>query len=205
MALYRFKVVFEEFDDVQRIIDIKSNQTFEDLHIAIQEAIGFDKSQLASFYFSDDTWKKGQEITLEDMSDDGNSKIPIMSKSRLCDLIYDPHQKFVYVFDFMEMWTFLIELVSISTKEDPKIKYPSCVRSVGVAPKQHDKSNRFGIVDENEFDEITKNYLLKSDELPGEIAESSHDDMGMADGESESEEDEFGSDSSGFTEDDEKY
>jgi predicted double-glycine peptidase len=32
MALYRFRVTFEDYDDVMREIDVKSNQTFEDLH-----------------------------------------------------------------------------------------------------------------------------------------------------------------------------
>lgn len=105
MALYRFKVIFEDYDEVVRIIEIKSTQTFFDFHIAIQESIGFDKSQLASFYLSDNKkWKKGYEITLdnmhadEDLDDDNYIPTPIVKKSRLCDYINDPHQKFVYVF-----------------------------------------------------------------------------------------------------------
>ncbi|WP_379089221.1 hypothetical protein [Pedobacter sp. UC225_65] len=31
MAIYRFKISFEDFDDVVREIDIKTTQTFEDL------------------------------------------------------------------------------------------------------------------------------------------------------------------------------
>ena len=34
MAIYRFKISFEDFDDVVREIDIKTTQTFEDLHRA---------------------------------------------------------------------------------------------------------------------------------------------------------------------------
>ena len=64
MAIYRFRVTYEDHEDVYRDIEIKSIQTFEDLHHAIQEAIGFDKSKPASFYMSDDYWRKDQEITL---------------------------------------------------------------------------------------------------------------------------------------------
>ena len=63
MAVYRFRVSFEEFDEVHRDIEIKSIQTFEQFHYAIQEAIGFDASKPASFFMSNDNWKKGQEIT----------------------------------------------------------------------------------------------------------------------------------------------
>ncbi|MBX7204397.1 MAG: plasmid pRiA4b ORF-3 family protein [Bacteroidia bacterium] len=200
MAIYRFKVWFEEFDDVQRIIEIKSTQTFEQLHLAIQDAIGFDKSQLASFYISDDHWKKGEEITLESMGDDEEDPAATMKDCRLCDMINDPHQKFIYVFDFLEMWTFFVELTGIETKENPKVKYPVCVKSMGTAPKQYDKTAKFGTVDDNEFDEITKNYLVKSDEVPGEISDGEDDEQGGAD-----EEDEFGSEEFGVDEDDTRY
>ncbi len=49
MAVYRFKVSFEEHEDISREIEIRSDQTFEDLHNAIQQAVGFDASQPASF------------------------------------------------------------------------------------------------------------------------------------------------------------
>ncbi|MBI3235767.1 MAG: hypothetical protein HYZ42_17310 [Bacteroidetes bacterium] len=164
MALYRFKVIFEDYDEVLRVIDIKSVQTFFDLHIAIQESIGFDKSQLSSFYLSDDLWKKGYEITLdnmhtdEDMSDENFIPTPIMKECRLCDFINDPHQKFVYVFDFLNMWTLYVELTDIILSENPKLNYPSCVKSVGVAPKQY-VDKKFTLVDDDEFEEITENFL----------------------------------------------
>lgn len=183
---------------MQRVIEIRSTQSFEHLHLAIQDSVGFDKSQLASFYISDDHWKKGEEITLERMGDDEADPTATMKDCRLCDMINDPHQKFIYIFDFMEMWTFHIELVGIDVKENPKVKYPVCIRSTGTSPKQYDKVNRFGIVDDNEFDEITKNYLLKSDEVPGEIAEGDeNDEQSVAD----EEDDEFGSEELGTDED----
>jgi len=54
MALYRFKVTFEDYDDVSREIDVKSNQTFEDLHRAIHKSTGYDAEFSSSFYISND-------------------------------------------------------------------------------------------------------------------------------------------------------
>src|SRR5688500_13551406 len=110
MAVYKFKVSFEEYDDIYRVIEIKPTQTFEDLHKAILDSIGFDQKQMASFYMSTDSWKKGQEITLEDMSESEETKIPVMRESRLNSYIADPHQKILYVYDFLEVWAFQIEL-----------------------------------------------------------------------------------------------
>ncbi len=182
MAAYKFKVSFEDYEDIYRVIDIKSSQTFFDLHKAILDAIGFDQKQMASFYMSNDTWKKGQEITLEDMSDeeeDKEKRIPIMKKSPIQDYIDDPHQKIIYIYDFIEMWTMHLELIGIEMKESTSIKYPVCSKSSGLAPKQYDKVQRFGIVDDDEFEEITKNYLDASDEVPNEISDDEADEFGL--------------------------
>lgn len=198
MAVYKFKLTFEEYEDIHRIIEIKSSQTFLEFHKAILDSIGFDQSQMASFYMSNDTWKKEQEITLEDMSDDNDDNsipIPTMKDSRLSMFVNDPHQKIVYVYDFLEMWTMYLELVGIEMKEKAGAKYPACTKSVGLAPKQYDKVQRFGLVDDNEFDEITKNYLDKSDEVPGEISDDEADEFGLFD------EDSGGEESGGFDDD----
>lgn len=191
MALYKFKLTFEEYEDISRVIEIKSSQTFLEFHKAILDSIGFDQKQMASFYMSNDTWKKEQEITLEDMSDDNDEDsipIPTMKDSRLSMFVNDPHQKIVYVYDFLEMWTMHLELVGIEMKEKAGVKYPVCSKSVGLAPKQYDKVQRFGLVDDNEFDEITKNYLDKSDEIPGEISDDEADEFGLFDDGESSEE-----------------
>lgn len=156
--------MLEDYEDFFRTIDIKSTQTFFDLHMAIQEAVNFDKSQLASFYMSDDQWKKGFEITLEKMTtdedenDDKAVPMPVMQECRLCDYIDDPHQKLLYVFDFINMWTFYCEMTGISMEENPKMKYPAVVKSEGIAPKQY-VDKKFTLVDDEEFEEITENIL----------------------------------------------
>ena len=59
-----------------------------------------------------------------------------MKSCKLADFIEDPHQKIIYVFDFMAMWNFMVELMKIQP-DNAKVKYPICSKSVGVAPKQY--------------------------------------------------------------------
>src|SRR3954471_2080884 len=99
MAVYRFRVTFEDYDDVNREIEVKSSQCFDELNECIQSSIGFDGGKPASFYMSDDHWKKGLEITSRPLSSDDKDKIATMQKARLLDYIIDPHQKIYYVFD----------------------------------------------------------------------------------------------------------
>lgn len=148
MAVYKFRVIFEENDDVYRDIEIKSGQTFEELHNAIQDAYKFDKKHAASFFVSDDYWRKGQEITLrkEDLKLDEEEirkKVEpkkLMADTKIAKHIDQPHQRFVYIFDPSAQWSFLIELMKIDA-DNPKIKYPVCVKSVGKEPKQYKQQN----------------------------------------------------------------
>lgn len=197
MAVYKFKLTFEDYEDTYRVIEIKSNQTFFDLHKIILESIAFDDKQLASFYMSNDTWRKLQEITLEDMTDDPENPIPEMKTAKLSAFINDPHQKIIYVYDFMAMWSMHLELFGIEIKENPKFTYPRIGKSVGLAPKQYDKVQKFGLVDDNEFDEITKNYLDKTEEMGGEISDDEADEFGLFAKDSDSEEEDGAEPSSG--------
>jgi len=153
MAVYRFRVTFEDFDDIQRDIEIRSTQTFEELNSAINAAIGFDASKPASFYMSDDYWKKGKEITTRDLKAEEKERVSVMKKTRMCDLIIDPHQKIYYVFDFSSPWTFHVELFKIVVNEEAGVSYPRCIKVTGEAPKQYGVTNLGAVPEPEDFDE----------------------------------------------------
>jgi hypothetical protein len=143
--VYRFKVTYEDHEDVFRQIEIKSSQSFVELHTAIQQAIGFDNSKPATFYTSDDYWRKDNEIVAVNTGDDRTKKSKIKKteepkKKTIADHIDNPHQRFVYVFDPEKEWTFLLELMKI-VPEDKTVAYPQCVKSGGTAPKQYKPVN----------------------------------------------------------------
>jgi hypothetical protein len=144
MAVYKFKLFIEDNEDIYREIEILSGQTFDDFHNAIQEAYKFDKKHAASFFVSDDYWRKDQEITLreedlpldaEELKQDVSPK-KLMSKTKIAKYIDSPRQRFMYVFDPAIKWSFCIELMKI-LPDNPKGTYPTCVKSVGNAPKQY--------------------------------------------------------------------
>lgn len=148
MAAYRFKLFLEDNEDVFRDIDIKAAQSFEQFHTIIQTAFKFDAKHSASFFVSDDYWRKGQEITLrkEDLPLDEEEKRKnvdpkkLMADVKIAKYIEQPHQRFVYVFDPAVQWTFLIEMIKI-VDENAKIEYPNIVKSFGTAPKQYKQVN----------------------------------------------------------------
>ena len=145
--VYRFKITFEDNEDVYREIEIKSTQTFEDFHNAIVQSIGFDNMHDASFYISDDYYRKGEEIKLKAV--EGSRQ---MKKCKMALLIDDPHQKFVYVYDPKTQWTFMIELLKI-VPDDVKANYPKVAKSVGESPKQHNTNAVAPVVDDDDIDD----------------------------------------------------
>lgn len=198
MAIYKFRITFEEHEDVSREIEIKVNQTYEDFHRAIQEAIGFDNSKPASFFMSDDYWRKGLEIASEVRKDnnDDDDDVPVhrrppptqlMNKTKIAGTIEDPHQKIIYVFDPEALWTLMIELVRIG-EEAPRVIYPKCVKSTGAAPKQYKVSALPAPVEEDddlEDDEKDKKEKAFHAELAYD-AEAGEEEDALTEGDDES-------------------
>src|SRR3954462_6981411 len=117
MAVLRFRAYYEEDDSVYRDIVIKHTQSFADLHNSILKAYEFDNKHQATFYRSNDNWQRGREISFAKY--DKLYKVPplLMSETPIRSEIRDTNQKFVYIYDFVKNWTFLVELINVSKEE----------------------------------------------------------------------------------------
>jgi len=173
MAIYRFKISFEDYDEVEREIDIKSTQTFEDLHRALHLSTGYPAEVSSSFYVSNDNWNKGQEITFLPSEKKTEQGISLMDKSKLSSFIDDPHQKFYYTYNFERPFDFHVQLIKIILDEENGKEYPNTFHSIGEAPKIPGSivvpgtsaiasTKRIDFLDELEFD---PNHLEDVDEL----------------------------------------
>ncbi len=145
MHIYRFKFTFEEQDDFLREFELGSDQTFEEFHNAITENLGLDKGMLSSFFITDSRFRKKREISLIDMSpeelperDDEEpqeEKMLVMKDAVVSDFIDDPHQRLLYVYDYLNYWTFYLEMLKIAPA-DPKQSYPRVSKSLGEVPRE---------------------------------------------------------------------
>ncbi len=137
--VYTFRILLDYEQDVFRDIQIQGDQKFIELNQAIQDAFGFDNTQISSFYLSDDEWNKGDEISMMDMGNalEGGTAYT-MSDTTIESIAEIEGQKMVYVSDFYLMWCFFVELVKISEPE-PILKYPNVSLAFGDAPDQYSK------------------------------------------------------------------
>ncbi|SFS86671.1 IS1096 element passenger TnpR family protein [Sphingobacterium wenxiniae] len=187
MAIYRFRVTFEDYEDVYREIDMPSKSTFVELHEAIHKSTAYPVEVSSSFYVSNDQWKKGTEIAFLPTERKTANGVLKMEDIRLSKFIDDPHQKFYYIYNFDRPYDFHVELIKILKEEDGK-EYPSVFKSVGTAPKNAAAANfplstgledidddeevtvdetEYGVDDEDEFD------LFDDEEEGGEEEEQS--------------------------------
>lgn len=136
MAVYRFKISFEDFEDVYREIDVTSDQSFAQLYATILSSIGFEDHGTASFYMSNDSWKKGTEISNKEGKMRDGKPVALMTKAIFKNYIADPHQKIYFLIESESVWAFHIELIKILATADTKLTYPFVKKVVGEAPKQ---------------------------------------------------------------------
>ena len=156
MAVLKFRAYYEEDDAVYRDIVIKHNQTFQDLHLAILKAYEFDNKHQATFYRSNDQWQRGREISLQKYEKEYKAEPLIMANTTIGSEMRDTNQKFVYVYDFVKNWTFLIELINVTKEESSKIIYPATSRVEGIGPQQYGTRSLLG----KKFVDIEEKYEL---------------------------------------------
>lgn len=153
--IYRFRVILDNDteDDVFRDLEIRETDTMEDLHNIITQSFGFDGMEMASFYISDNQWSQGEEIAMFDMSEAGN-EVRMMSTTLINDVVHEASPKLIYVYDFLNMWTFYVELAEI-VDETQGSDYPNLMFVHGQipdqAPDRHFESEDTN--SENAFDE----------------------------------------------------
>lgn len=181
MAILKFRVYWEDDDSIYRDMIIKHSQSFLELHNTILKCFEFDNKHCATFYRSNDNWQRGKEITLEKYDKVYKVEPLLMREALIGAEIRQPNQKFIYVYDFHKNWTFMVELINVDKTEDPKITYPSCIRSEGIAPSQYGTK---GLISEK-LSEIEEKYDLNTAILADGFSEEGEDSEG-----SESEEEE---------------
>tara|TARA_R110001632_G_scaffold126424_2_gene239965 strand:- start:3742 stop:4251 length:510 start_codon:yes stop_codon:yes gene_type:complete len=132
--IYRFRIILDTEEDVFRDLEILKTATLEDLHNAVNQSFGFDGAEIGSFYLSDDEWNQGEEFSQFDMSETPGD-VRIMHETILEDILSERQTKLLYVYDFLNMWRFMVELAEIAEPEDG-VTYPNLMYVHGQIPEQ---------------------------------------------------------------------
>jgi hypothetical protein len=146
----KFRILLDtkKNEEIFHDILIADGEDFETFFQTIIKSFEFKGDQMASFYVSNETWDKGKEISLLDLSEGEESQVQIMKDTKVKDHLLDRDQKFILVYDFLKMWIFLIELIGVQ-EETPEA--PQLILSVGTNPKEDSKelSDDFQMISES--------------------------------------------------------
>lgn len=130
--MYKIRVILDTKEDVIRTILVKDSCNLEDLHFIIAKSFGFEGQEMASFYRTDDEWNEGEEIPLFNMAEAGEDLS--MQKCILNETLPLENDKLIYVYDFLKMWTFYVDVVEITSEIEDDL--PKTILSVGELPEK---------------------------------------------------------------------
>ena len=158
MAILKFRVYWEEDDAIYRDVLVKHTQSFLALHEIILKSFEFDQQHAATFYRSNDIWKRGREISKEVYEKEYVAPPLLMNDTMIGSEIIDTNQHFIHVYDFAKNWTFLIELIQVikNADADLTLDYPMVSRTEGVGPMQYGSKGLLG----KNFADIEEKYDL---------------------------------------------
>ncbi len=131
--VFQFKITLKDIKPpIWRCIQVPSSFTFWDLHIAIQDAMGWLDCHLHEFRIPDITGKTlSFGIPDEEFDDDF---LPGW-KSRVSRFLNLERPVFEYVYDFGDNWRHKVELEKVLPVEPGK-EYPRCLKGKRACPPE---------------------------------------------------------------------
>ncbi|MCO5724026.1 plasmid pRiA4b ORF-3 family protein [Robiginitalea marina] len=130
--IYKIRVILDAEEDVFRDLEVERDCSLEELHNVISQSFGFLGNEMASFFTADEAWNQEEEIPLFDMRE-GQEGARLMRDTPLGAVMDEGSPKLLYVYDFLSMWTFFVELADVAEKEVGK-SYPNLLFSFGELP-----------------------------------------------------------------------
>ena len=118
--IYLFRIISDENPDFFRDLVAGGTDTFLDFHNTLQKELGYDPTQLASFFITNQDWEKEHEITLIDMMQEPGVTSYTMDQVTLEEHIKEFNQRMIYLYDFFSDRAFFIELIEMEDQISPR-------------------------------------------------------------------------------------
>lgn len=132
--VYQFKITLEGIKPpIWRRIQVPKTYTFWDLHVAIQDAMGWLDYHLHEFEIVDPSTGLMVNIGIPDEEFD-RDVLPGW-KQKIADYFSMENPKAVYIYDFGDYWEHKIQLEKILPREKG-VNYPVCIKGKRACPPE---------------------------------------------------------------------
>ena len=134
--VYQFVIILKDTNpSIYRRIEVPQSYTFWDLHVAIQDAFGWEDEHMHEFYFPRNSGIKGLRIGVP--IDDGFIDLEELPEKGwemgIDELFCELGDEMMYLYDFGDHWLHSIVLEGMILAQK-KVKYPCCTEGARLAP-----------------------------------------------------------------------
>jgi hypothetical protein len=134
IQIYQFKITLREIKPkIWRSIQVPSNYSFWDFHVAIQDAMGWQDYHLHQFTIINPKTGESEVIGIAD--DESFQEIIAGKKAKISKYFLSPKDKANYEYDFGDGWEHEITLEKI-LPVNANDKYPQCIAGARACPPE---------------------------------------------------------------------
>lgn len=131
-TVYQFRVTLQDSKPpIWRRIQVPESYTFWDLHVAIQDAVGWCDYHLHEFEMANPS--TGSAVRIGTPYEDAEDVLP-EEKQKIADYFSLENPVAYYVYDFGDNWEHKVELEKILPREN--IDYPVCIKGKRACPPE---------------------------------------------------------------------
>ena len=133
--IYQFNITLKDIQPpVWRRIQVPETYTFWDLHVAIQDVMGWFDSHLHQFKINEPLSSAKVEIGIPDEQDDYYEILPGW-KQKIADYFSPDNKTADYTYDFGDNWEHIVLLEKILPREKDLV-YPLCIDGQRACPPE---------------------------------------------------------------------
>ncbi len=134
--VYQFKIILKGIKPpIWRRIQVPETYSFWDLHVAIQDSMGWTDTHLHHFEIVNPASGVKEEIGLPDEEGILDRDVLTGWKKKIANYFMSTNDKAAYVYDYGDDWVHKIELETILPREKG-IKYPTCIDGARACPPE---------------------------------------------------------------------
>ncbi len=134
--VYQFKITLRgSKPPIWRRIQVPETYSFWDLHVAIQDAMGWADCHLHGFEIINPLNGLSQSIGIPDDDSMWSTSTQAGWKKRIVEYFLDETSKAYYTYDYGDNWEHIVKLEKIVPRE-PGVKYPICITGRRACPPE---------------------------------------------------------------------
>ncbi|HUL36518.1 MAG TPA: plasmid pRiA4b ORF-3 family protein [Thermodesulfobacteriota bacterium] len=134
--VFQFKITLKDIKPpIWRRIQVPESYTFWDLHVAIQDAMGWFDSHLHRFEILNPSRGMEEEIGIPDEECEWDTVTLPGWKQKITDYFSMKNTKSEYVYDFGDNWEHIVKLEKILPRLE-RVKYPICIGGKRACPPE---------------------------------------------------------------------